>query len=57
MYYKVFNIEWDKNGEDVSLPNEILIECDEAFDIEKNGKYELCFNKGYPVKSFSYQKV
>ena len=57
MFYKVYNIDWDKEGEKVHLPSEVLIECDDGFDIEKNGKYELCFNKGYEVKNFSYKKL
>jgi len=55
MVYKIFNIEWDDNGDQVRLPNEVLFKRDSKYNIEKLGKHELCFEVGYPVKKFSYK--
>ena len=57
MVYKIYNIEWDKEGTDVELPNELLWQCEEEYDIDRIGRHELCFYIGYPVKRFSYKSV
>ena len=57
MVYKIFNIEWDKEGTDVELPNELLWQCEEEYDIARVGRHELCFYIGYPVKKFSFKSV
>ena len=57
MVYKIYNIEWDKEGTDVDLPNALLWQCEDNYDIDKIGRHELCFYVGYPVKKFSYKPI
>ena len=57
MVYKIYNIEWDTEGNEIELPRELLWQCEEGYDMERIGRHELCFYVGYPVKSFSYEET
>jgi len=48
MKLRLFNIEWDTDGEDVDLPDEVIVNVDDDFDPEEDAadllseRYDWC---------------
>ena len=51
---RLFNIDWDTDGETVSLPTDVTVEVDEDFDAEEEAADLLTDKYGWCVKGCEY---
>jgi hypothetical protein len=52
---KFYNIDWDTEGQDIDLPNQVTLEITENFDLEQCGANLLSDQYGYCVNSFIFE--
>ena len=55
--YQFFDIEWDTDGEKVSLPKKVLLTVGKGFKPENEGADLLSDNYGWFVKGFKFKKL
>ena len=57
MQVKFFDIDWDKDGATVDLPQDIVLTVDDDVDLESDGADELSNKFGFCVNSFNFRIV
>ena len=55
--YRLFDIDWDTDGEDVDLPSEVIVEIDDDQDIVYDGADALSDQYGWCVNSFEIEET
>ena len=60
MKFRVYNIQWDTDGEDpksLGLPSETTLEADSEHDLTYYGADQLSDKYSYCVFGFQYEKL
>jgi len=55
--YRCYDIDWDTDGNEVELPNEMIIEVENDFDVSLDGANILSDKMGWCVNNFSFDEV
>ncbi len=57
MQVKFFNIEWDTEGEQVDLPNEVVRTVEDDLDVAMDGADALSDEFGWCIRSFEFEII
>ena len=55
MKIRLYNIDWDTDGEDIDLPQDVIREVENDFDIINDGADLLSDEYGWCVFGFDYE--
>lgn len=54
--YRAYNINWDTDGEDVELPDEVMFEMDDDEDPSIDGANVISDMYGWCINHFLYEE-